>query len=115
MHNFEKLNVYQRGLNLVDKIYELTNKFPKDEIFGLTSQLKRATISIVLNIAEGSGRTKKDFRNFLNMSRTSAYESSAIMEIAKRRGFISADEFKFFYDELEILIKMINKLRVSIK
>ena len=115
MHNFEKLNVYQKGLNLVDKIYELTNKLPKDEIFGLSSQLKRAGTSVVLNIAEGSGRTKKDFRNFLNMSRTSAYECSAILEISKRRGYITPEEFKFFYDELEILIKMINKLRSSIK
>lgn len=115
MHNFEKLNVYQRGLNLVDEIYKLTDKFPKDETFGLSGQLKRASTSVVLNIAEGSGRTKKDFRNFLNMSRTSAYECSAILEISKRRGYMSDKEFKFFYNELEIIIKMINKLRSSIK
>ena len=115
MHNFEKLNVYQRGLDLVDRMYDLTNRFPKEELFGLSSQLRRAVTSIVLNISEGSGRTKKDFRNFLNMARTSAYECSAILEIAKRRNYIDIKEFDFLYSELEIIIKMINKLRSSIK
>ncbi len=114
MHNFENLRVYQRGLDITDDIYTLTSKFPKDEVFGLTNQLRRAIVSIVLNIAEGSGRTKKDFRHFLNMSRTSAYESTAILEIAKRRKYISDEEFKTFYHQLEIIIKMINKLRSSI-
>jgi len=114
MHNFENLRVYQRGLDITDDIYTLTSKFPKDEVFGLTNQLRRAIVSIVLNIAEGSGKTKKDFRHFLNMSRTSAYESTAILEIAKRRKYISDEEFKTFYHQLEIIIKMINKLRSSI-
>ena len=114
MHSFENLRVYQRGLDLVDNIYQLTDKFPKEEIFGLANQLKRATVSIVLNITEGSGRTKKEFRHFLNMSRTSAYESTAIVEIAKRRKYINSEEFEMIYNELEIIIKMINKLRSSI-
>ncbi len=114
MHNFENLRVYQKGLDIVDEIYLLSEKFPKNEIFGLTNQLRRAAVSIVLNITEGSGRTKKEFRHFLNMARTSAYECTAILEITKRRSYITDEEFKRFYGQLEIIIKMINKLRSSI-
>lgn len=115
MHNFEKLNVYQRSLDIIDKIYQTTEKFPKDELFSLTSQLRRAAVSIALNIAEGSGRSKKDFRHFLNIARTSVYECSAILEISKRRKYISSENFNFLYNELEIIVKMINKLRSSIR
>ncbi len=114
MHNFEKLRVYQESLNITDDIYQLSEKFPKNEIFGITNQLRRASVSIVLNITEGSGRTKKEFRHFLNMARTSAYECTAILEMVRRRGYITDGEFKNFYDKLEIIIKMINKLRSSI-
>ncbi len=115
MHNFEKLNVYQRSLDIIDKIYQITKKFPKDELFSLTSQLKRASVSIALNIAEGSGRSKKDFSHFLDIARTSAYECSAILEISERRKYISSKNFNYLYNELEIIIKMINKLKSSIR
>ncbi|MBI5466493.1 MAG: four helix bundle protein, partial [Candidatus Kerfeldbacteria bacterium] len=74
---FEELIVYQKGLTVVDSIYHLTKSFPREETFLLVSQLRRAAISIVLNIAEGSGRTKKEFQHFLNTSRTSCYECIA--------------------------------------
>ncbi len=114
MHNFEKLNVYQKSLDVVDYAYGLTLKFPKEEMFALSNQLRRAVTSIVLNIAEGSGRTKKEFAHFLNMARTSAYECSAIAEIARRRNYITEKEFEYFYTELEIIIKMLNKLKLSV-
>lgn len=97
MHNYEKLIVYKRSLDVVDYVYELTNKFPKEELFGLTSQLRRAATSIVLNIAEGSGRTKKEFAHFLNTARTSAYECCAIGEIVKRRKYINEKEFNYMF------------------
>ncbi len=114
MHNFEKLNVYQKALDLVDCVYDITKKFPKEELFCLTNQFRRAIVSIVLNIAEGSGRSKKDFIHFLNMSRTSAYECSAISQIASRRKYLSEKEFQYVYMELEVIIKMLNKLKQSI-
>jgi len=114
MHNFEKLNVYQRSLNVVDDIYEITKKYPKDEMFSLINQFRRASISIVLNIAEGSGRSKKEFVHFLNMSRTSAYECTALSQISLRRKYIDEEKYKYLYNELEIIIKMINKLKNSI-
>lgn len=114
MHNFEKLNVYQKALNIVDYVYDVTKKFPKEELFALTNQFRRAIVSIVLNIAEGSGRSKKDFVHFLNMSRTSAYECSAISQIASRRKYLSEEEFRYIYQELEVIIKMLNRLKQSI-
>ncbi|HBV33451.1 TPA: four helix bundle protein [Patescibacteria group bacterium] len=86
---FEKLLVYRKALDLVDKIYSLTSKLPKEEDFVLTSQLRRAAISIVLNIAEGSGRTKKEFGHFINIARTSCYECEAALQIALRRNYIT--------------------------
>lgn len=67
MFNFEKLSVYQKSIALVDEVYSLTEAWPKSETFGITSQFRRAVVSVSLNIAEGSGRTKKDFRHFLDM------------------------------------------------
>ncbi|KKP68101.1 MAG: hypothetical protein UR66_C0008G0009 [Candidatus Moranbacteria bacterium GW2011_GWE1_35_17] len=114
MHNFEKLNVYQRSLNIVDDIYEITKKYPKDEMFLLINQFRRAAVSIALNITEGSGRSKKEFVHFLNMSRTSAYECVALIQISLRRKYIDEEKYSYLYDELEIIIKMINKLKSSI-
>lgn len=64
MFNFEKLKVYEEALILATDVYKLTKSFPKSETFGITSQLRRASVSISLNIAEGTSRTKKDFRHF---------------------------------------------------
>jgi four helix bundle protein len=111
MFNFEKLEVYRESLAVVDEVYRLTNNFPKEELFSLTSQLRRATTSITLNIAEGSGRGKKEFSHFLNMARTSCYECASILEIAKRRNYIQPNDHQNFYFKITSLVKMINGLR----
>ena len=75
MHNYRELKVWQKARAMVKDIYLVTENFPNDEKFGLTSQIRRCSISIPSNIAEGSGRaTKKDFSHFLNISLGSAYE-----------------------------------------
>ena len=67
MAGFKDLSVYSKGLDIVEEVYEVSKKFPKEEIFGLTNQLRRAVTSIVLNIAEGSGcESSKEFLRFLN-------------------------------------------------
>ena len=94
MFKFEELRVYQVALSLVDRIYDITQAWPKDEIFGLINQLRRAATSIVLNIAEGSSRSKKDFSHFLNMAKGSCFECVAILRIAKNRRYINENDFK---------------------
>lgn len=80
---YENLEIWQLAMDLVKIIYRITNNFPADEKFGLTSQARRASTSIALNIAEGSGRkTKKDFSYFLNISITSLQEVDTIFKIA---------------------------------
>src|SRR3989344_2932700 len=98
MFKFEELRVYQEGLKFVNLIYLLTNRWPRDEVFGLSSQLRRAASSIVLNIAEGTSRTKKDFRHFLDLARGSCFECVAVIAIAKERKYISVSEYNDAYE-----------------
>lgn len=115
MFKFEELRVYQQALAFNEVVYDLSKSFPKDEMFGLTNQLRRAAVSIVLNIAEGTSRTKKDFRYFLDLARGSCYECIAILTIAKNRKYISSSEFSNCYEECNIITKMINALKTSLK
>ncbi len=111
---FEELNVYQDGLLFVDSVYNLTKSFPKDETFGLANQLKRASVSIALNIAEGSSRTKKDFRHFLSLARGSCYECVAILSISFKRKYINSKDFDLHYDWCNKLARMISALKSSL-
>lgn len=115
MFKFEELHVYQDGLRFVDLVYLFTSKWPKEEIFGLSSQFRRAAVSIVLNITEGTSRTRKDFRHFLDLSRGSCYECVAILAIAKERRYISLIEYGEAYKFCERLSKMISALKTSIR
>jgi four helix bundle protein len=110
---FENLLVWQKALDLTDEVNLLTkNHFPKDELLILTSQIKRAADSVVLNIAEGcTGQTNPIFKNFLGYSLRSAIEVVACLFIAKRRNIISENDFQRLYDEYQSLTKMITSLR----
>jgi four helix bundle protein len=85
--DFENLKVYQKALEYIDFIYKITRDFPKTEILSLTDQFKRASISICLNIAEGSGGSKVEFNRFLKIARRSIRECIAITEISYRQNF----------------------------
>ncbi len=112
---FENLQVWQKALDLSDEINILTRNFPKDELYILTSQIKRAADSVVLNIAEGcTGQSNAVFKAFLNYSIRSGVEVVSCLFIGQKRGFISGSEFKKHYDNYEALIKMITALRNSI-
>lgn len=115
MFKFEEFNVYQEALVFIDKIYILTASWLKDEIFGITNELRRASVSIALIIAEGSSRTRKDFQHFLSLSRGSIYECVAIREIARNRKHITSDEYKSFYEMCLKLAKMTSGLKSSLK
>ncbi|MBI4352953.1 MAG: four helix bundle protein [Candidatus Omnitrophica bacterium] len=83
-HSFEGLKVWQKGMDLVREVYKASQSFPKEERYGLTSQLRRAAISIPLNIAEGKGRYhKKEYVQFLYTARGSIYEVMTLLYLSK--------------------------------
>jgi four helix bundle protein len=113
---FEKLIVWQKAIDLSDRVNDLTKKFPKEELYILTSQFKRAADSIALNIAEGStGQTNPEFRRFLSYALRSDVEVVSCLYIAQRRKYISEEEFKELYKSCEEILVMINSLRNSLK
>ncbi|GAB4239577.1 MAG: four helix bundle protein [Ekhidna sp.] len=113
---FEKLQVWQRSLDLTVTIDKLIKGFPSDEKYALSSQIKRAADSIVLNIAEGStGQTNKEFSRFLGIALRSAIEVVACLHLGKKRNLINEKDFTSLYNELEEIIKMIQGLRNSLK
>ena len=92
-NSFENLRVYALGVELVAMVYESTQPFPKDELFGLTSQMRRSSNSIISNIAEGEGRlTNGEWRQFLGHARGSLFELESHCIIALRLGFLSTDD-----------------------
>ncbi len=96
------------------KLIFLSESFQKIEIYSLTSQIKRAADSVVLNIAEGStGQSIPEFKRFLDIALRSAIEVVACLFLAIKRNYIFSEEFKKLYDSYEILCKMITKLRDS--
>ncbi|MCC9071362.1 four helix bundle protein [Flavobacterium sp. F-65] len=116
MSDFRKLLIWQKSMSLITKIYISTNNFPKEEIFGLTSQIRRSSISIPSNIAEGLGReSNKEFLRFLNISIGSLFEMQTQLEIAKNIAYLNENEFNILYEdsrEVErMLVSFIKKLK----
>ena len=113
---FEKLQVWQDARKFTVEIYKLTSNFPKSEKYALTDQLRRAGVSIALNIAEGSDRkSDKDFIRFLRMSIGSLEEVVTGLYIAKDLGYLDDKEFEKLYKKANILVSKINALINSIK
>ncbi|WP_322971822.1 four helix bundle protein [Faecalibacter sp. LW9] len=107
------LKVWQESITLVEDIYQLTAKFPKEELFGLTSQMRRASISISSNIAEGAGRKgKSEFTRFLYISLGSLSELDTQLEIAIRLKYIKDD--KVVRERIYFIKNMISKLIISL-
>ncbi|KRD12816.1 four helix bundle protein [Flavobacterium sp. Root901] len=118
MSHFRRILVWQKSIALVTKIYSTTRAFPKEETFGLTSQIRRSSVSISSNIAEGSGReSAKDFLRFLYISLGSVFEMQTQLEIAKNIIYINEEEFNNLYEdsrEIErMLVSLINKIKAS--
>ncbi len=110
-YSYKNLIVWQKSMDLVVEIYELTKDFPKTEMYGLVSQMRRCSVSIPSNIAEGSKRgTKKDFRQFLIIAFGSGAELETQIEIAKRLNFQKLEKFRKADGYLEEVMKMLNKM-----
>jgi four helix bundle protein len=113
---FEKLIVWQKSLDLSDEVNQLAKTFPKDELYVLASQIKRAADSVSLNIAEGStGQSNPEFARFLSIALRSNIEVVSCIYLAQRRGYITTDQFEKIYKMCEEILVMINSLRKSLK
>lgn len=111
MRNYQKLDAWKISMQLVKDLYMLTKSYPKEELFALTSQTKRAAVSIPSNIAEGMGRQhKKDTIHFLHIARGSAYELETHLNIALMVAIIDEQKFKTIISIIDELMKLLNGL-----
>ena len=116
MHKFKELAIWQRSRLFCSKVYEIPSNFPESEKFGLTNQLRRASVSILSNIAEGSSRkSNKDFSRFLQIALGSAYEIETQLLISSVLKFISIEELNTIVNELNEIVKMVSKLKSTLK
>ena len=111
MRPHEKLDVWKKSIDFVVALYQATERFPKDEKFGLTSQLRRSAVSIAANIAEGAGRkTPKEFSYFLSNSQGSASEVATELLIAHRLRYLSDESFRALTSSLDEIGRMLTGL-----
>ncbi len=116
MHRFKDLEIWKKSRLFCSEIYSITSKFPDSEKFGLTNQLRRASVSIPSNIAEGSSRkSNKDFARFLQITLGSAYEVETQLLIAFDLKFIDNDELDKLLKNLDSIIKMTSKFKSTLK
>lgn len=112
MHNFKELKVWKEGMELARKIYKVTKLFPNEEKFGMTSQLRRCSVSIPSNIAEGCGRnSNKEFGHFLNISIGSSYELETQILLATDFEYLTFEQSNELIKSISIVQRMLNGLR----
>lgn len=113
---FKDLIVWQEAKSLANDVYEVSGKFPKDELFGITSQLRRAAVSIPSNIAEGQGRlTKGEFLQFLGNARGSLLEVVTQLEICADRKYLTNSELKTLEAKAFNVLRLLNGLIESLR
>jgi len=112
-NSYRSLIVWQKSMELVKTVYKITNTFPQEELFGLTSQIKRSVISIPSNIAEGKGRqTNKEFVQFLYIALGSLYELQTQMELAYELDFIDRiEDVENLMIEIEKMLNALIKIK----
>lgn len=103
--------VWQKSMVLVTNIYQISKTFPRDEIYGLTSQMRRCAISITSNLAEGYSRTStNEFIHYLHISAGSLYELQTQMEIALNLNYLKKNDFNVFYEKTREIERMLSSL-----
>lgn len=116
MQRFTRLRVWQEGRELVAEVYKVSSSFPRSEIFGLTSQLRRAAVSIVANIAEGSKRRSgKEYSHFLNVAEGSLAETECLLLVCQDLGFVSEQACQGLFVRVSRLAGMLSNLRVRVE
>ena len=113
---FENLIIWQKAMDYGETIFQLSNKFPKEELYNLTSQIRRAVDSIALNISEGSiGQSNLEFKKFVGFAIRSLAEVVTCLHKALRRSYISKEEFNEWYDYAFNLMNMMTAFKKKIK
>jgi four helix bundle protein len=116
VRHFRDLQVWQGAMRLARDVFDFTEAFPRSQVFGLTSQMQRAAVSIPSNIAEGHGRlTDRSFAQFLSQARGSLNELETQAELARAMGFASAAASRKLLAEIEELAKMLNALLSAVR
>jgi four helix bundle protein len=116
MRPHERLEVWERAVDFVVRVYKITENFPREEKFGLTSQIRRAAVSIPANIAEGAARqSSKEFSYFLSNAQGSVSELATEILIARRLGYVNEQTYRIEDDELTSIGLMILGLARSVK
>lgn len=116
MNNYRELKVWQKSISVVKKVYKLTSILPKEEIFGITSQIRRAAVSISSNIADGSGRSSNaDFNHFLSIAIGSSFELETQLIICCELDYLKNEDLDKLIVDIREIQKMIRGLQKSIK
>lgn len=114
--HYRDLIVWQKAMDLAEEIYRLTKFFPKDELYGLTSQIRRAAVSIPSNIAEGHSRqSTAEFRNFISIAQGSLAELETQLLLALRFRYLAPDQVTFTNQVCSEISKMLHALRTKLK
>jgi four helix bundle protein len=116
MQDFRKLKMWEKAHQLTLAVYRVTVKFPKDETYGLISQIRRAAASIPTNMAEGCGRdTEPEFNRFMQIAMGSACETEYQLLLAKDLGYLGNDEYLILNEQINEIKRMLSTLIVKIK
>lgn len=110
MQDYKKLQVWEKSHELVLGIYKVTKDFPKEELYGIISQIRRAAVSVPNNIAEGSVKGNPEFKRFLLISLGSASEVDYLLYLSKDLGYISEEIFRNFDEKIQVVKKMLTAL-----
>ena len=115
LRSYQELIGWQKGIELVTDVYRLTQKFPKQEIYGLTSQIRRAAVSIPSNIAEGQGRMSRgEFKQFLGHARGSVFELESQVLIARNLAYLNMEEGEFLLERIAEVGRVLSGLLKSL-
>jgi four helix bundle protein len=116
MQSYRELIAYQKAYQLTLDIYKATKKFPKEELFGIVSQMRRSAVSIPCNIAEGYCRNhRKEYVQFLNIAFGSCGELETLLSLSKDLGYLAQSDFNTFDEQLKDVSRLLWKLIVSLK
>lgn len=116
IRSYKELLVWQKSILLTKHVYIATRNFPREEIYGLISQLRRAVASIPANIAEGAARNhRKEFLNFLGIASGSGAEVETLLLISKDLEYVSSELYEQLAREIDEVMRMLNRLRQSLR